>query len=330
VIRFHDYGEPADVLREEHVTVADPAADRIRVRVIAVGLNPADWELCRGFMSRSLPRGIGYDVAGVVDAVGAHVGDIASGDVVFGTADFLGQPSAGVADVAMLDRWYRVPDNLDPIAAAVLPMAVQTATWTLDAMALEPDTTLLVHGAGAMVGFAAVQIALRRGARVIATAGPSYTPKLTAMGAQVTTYGTGMAQRVRELAAGTVDLVFDAAPPNPGIIPELITIAGNPGRVMTISNHDEARRLGARGQPRPHHRPGTGRYLPPPTTPPSRPTTNSAFRSRTPTHSTTGGPPSNSVPPATPAASSSYSPNEAPSDPRAAGKRARRRGGRSG
>lgn len=245
-IRFHQYGEPADVLREERVEIADPGAGRIRVRVTAVGLNPADWELCRGFMPGDLPRGIGYDVTGVVDAVGEHVDDIAIGELVFGTADFLTQPSAGAADVAILDSWYRVPEGLDPVAAAVLPMAVQTATWTLDAMGVEPGTTLLVNGAGATVGFAAAQIALRRGVRVIATAGPTYAATLTALGAQVTSYGAGMADRVRELAGGPVDLVFDAPPPNAGSIPELIAITGDPWRVMTISNHDEARRLGAR------------------------------------------------------------------------------------
>jgi NADPH:quinone reductase-like Zn-dependent oxidoreductase len=245
-IRFLEYGEPADVLREERVEIADPGTGRVRVRVTAAGLNPADWELCRGFMPGNLPRGIGYDVAGVVDAVGEHVEDIAIGEVVFGTADFLTQPSAGAADVAILNSWYRVPEGLDPVAAAVLPMAVQTATWTLDAMGVEPGATLLVNGAGATVGFAAAQIALRRGIRVIATAGPTYAATLTALGAQVTSYGAGMADRVRELADGPVDFVFDAPPPNAGSIPELIAITGNPHRVMTISNHDEARRLGAR------------------------------------------------------------------------------------
>jgi NADPH:quinone reductase-like Zn-dependent oxidoreductase len=245
-IRFHEYGEAPDVLREEHVEVASPAAGRVRVRVYAVGLNPADWELCRGFMAGSLPRGIGYDVAGTIDAVGDDVEDAGIGDLVFGTADFAGQPSAGAADIAILDSWYRVPDGLDPVKAAVLPMAVQTATWTLDAMGLEPGTTLLVNGAGATVGFAAVQIALRRGARVIATAGPALAGELATFGALVTPYGEGMADRVRDLADGPVDLVFDAPPPNAGSIPELIAVAGDPSRVMTISNHDEARRLGAR------------------------------------------------------------------------------------
>jgi NADPH:quinone reductase-like Zn-dependent oxidoreductase len=247
-VRFHQYGEPPDVLREERVEIADPPAGCVRVRVAAVGLNPADWELCRGrFMAEnSLPRGIGYDVAGILDAVGDDVEDVAVGDLVFGTADLVGQPSAGAADIAILNSWYRVPEGLEPVEAAVLPMAVQTARWTLDAMGLAPGTTLLVNGAGGTVGFAAVQIALRRGARVIATAGPTFSDELTTFGAQVTPYGQGLAAPVRDLAGGPIDLVLDAAPPKAGTISELIAIAGDPSRVMTISNHDEARRLGAR------------------------------------------------------------------------------------
>ena len=246
VVCLHEYGEPLDVLRQERIEVTDPPAGQLRVRVSAVGLNPADWEICRGFMARDLPRGIGYDVAGTVDAVGVGVKNVAVDDLVFGTADFLGQPSAGVADFAILDSWYRVPDGLDVVDAAVLPMAVQTATWTLDALGLKPGDTLLVHGAGATVGFAATQIALRRGARVIATAGSSFAADLREFGAQVTPYGDGMAERIRTLAGGTVDLVFDASPPHTGSIAELITLTEEPDRVMTISNHDEARRLGAR------------------------------------------------------------------------------------
>ncbi len=243
---FREYGEPLDVLVEEHVKVADPHAGGVRIRVAAAGLNPADRELCRGFLAGQLPRGIGYDVAGTIDAVGVDVADFSRGDLVFGTADFVGQPSAGLAEFAVLDSWYLVPDGLDPVKAAVLPMALQTATWTLDAMGLQPGNTLLVNGAGGTVGFAATQIALRRGARVIATAGPTLTADLESFGAKVTTYGAGMVGRVRELAGEAVDLVLDAAPPKTGTISELIAATSEPARVMTISNHDEARTLGAR------------------------------------------------------------------------------------
>lgn len=247
VIRFHGYGEPLDVLVEERAEIADPLAGRVRVRVVAAGLNPADWELCRGFMPGNLPRGIGYDVVGRVDAVGAGVEDITVGDLVVGGADFTGQPSAGAADLAILASWTRVPDGLDPIQAAVLPMVVRTAVWTLAAMDVGPHTTLLVHGAGSMVGFAAVQVAIELGARVIATAGPTYTSDLEGFGAAVTPYGDGMAERVRELVGGSpIDLVLDTAPPTPGAIPTLLEVVREPKDVVTISNHDEARRLGAR------------------------------------------------------------------------------------
>lgn len=245
-LRFHEYGEPGDVLRRERIEVSYPGAARVRVQVVAVGLNPADWELCRGFMAAPLPRGIGYDVCGTVNGIGDGVDDVSVGDFVFGTADFLRQPSAGAADVAILDSWYRLPDGLDPVAAAVLPMAVQTAVWTLDAMGVGPATTLLVNGAGGAVGFAAVQIALRRGARVVASAGTTFASELENFGSLVTPYGDGMVARVRQLTAGPIDLVLDASPPKAGSIAQLIALAEDPSNVMTISNHDEARSLGAR------------------------------------------------------------------------------------
>lgn len=254
-LRFHELGEPLDVLRLERTEVPDPPAGAVRVRVLAAGLNPADWELCRGFMPAVLPRGIGYDVAGVVDAVGdpaeggtPGVDAVQVGDLVFGTADLVGQRSCGAADVAVLTNWFRIPEGLDPVQAATLPMVVQTAVWTLEVLGVEPGSTLLVHGAGGMVGYAAVQVALRCGARVIATAGPAFAADLEGFGARVTSYGEGMPERVRALTEGVdVDLVLDAPRPSPGVLPDLIALAGgDPQRVVTISNQEEARRLGAR------------------------------------------------------------------------------------
>ncbi|MEV6347742.1 NADP-dependent oxidoreductase [Actinoplanes sp. NPDC051851] len=249
VIRFHRTGEPIDVLREERIEIADPPSGQVRVRVLAAGLNPADWELCRGFLPGTLPRGIGCDVAGIVDAVGADPGrPVTVGDVVFGTADFVGHPSAGAADYAILNNWSPVPDGLDPVRAATLPMVVQTAVWTLEILNPQPGSTLLIHGAGGMAGYASVQVALRRGLHVIATAGPTFATDLEKFGARVTGYGEGMPERVRELNGGNdVDLVLDTPRPSPGTLPHLITLAGgDPKRVMTISNHEEARSLGAR------------------------------------------------------------------------------------
>lgn len=245
-LRFHHYGEPADVLRLQEAAVPEPGPGRVLVTVHAVGLNPADWALCRGLFAGRLPRGIGLDVAGTVDAIGEGVTDVAAGDRVLGSADFAGQPTAGASDHAVLNHWARMPDGLGFIPAAALPMAVVTAYSTLEALGGLAGRTILVHGAGSTIGYAAVQIALRRGARVLATAGPTYAGDLAAIGAIVTSYGEGMAGRVLGLAGGPVDLVLDTAPGG-GALPALIAIAdGDPRRVMTISDHAAAAELGAR------------------------------------------------------------------------------------
>ena len=245
-VRFHEYGEPGDVLRLETAAVPDPAPGRLRVVVHACGLAPADWALCRGLFAGDLPRGIGIDVSGTVDAIGDGVTDVAVGELVFGTADWRGAPAAGASDRAIMDHWTPVPAGLDLTQAAALPMALETACRHLTQLGLSAERTILIHGAGSTVGFAAAQIALIRGARVIATAGPTYAQRLRDLGAEVTAYGEGMAERVRAISGGPVDLVLDTAPVG-GALPSLVQIAGgDPKRVMTISDFDAAAELGVR------------------------------------------------------------------------------------
>ena len=98
---------------------------------------------------------------------------------------------------------------------------------------------------GTVIGLAAVQMTLMRGARVIAAAGDTFSARLHAFGAEVTAYGDGMVERVRALAAGAPDLIFDAGPIS-GVLPDLVRIAGgDAARVLTVSNHGpEAEKLG--------------------------------------------------------------------------------------
>ena len=245
-VRFHQYGEPGDVLRLEQAAVPTPRRGRVRVAVHAAGLAPADWALCRGLFAGQLPRGIGCDVSGTVDAVGDGVTDVAVGDRVFGTADWANCPSAGASDRAIMDHWFAVPDRLDLAQAAALPMALDTAYLHLTALGLTPGRTILINGAGGTIGFAAVQIALSRGLRVIATAGDTYAQRLRDLGAAVTGYGDGVVQRVTAISDGPVDLVLDTAPVG-GALPGLVEIAGgDPQRVLTISDIEAARELGVR------------------------------------------------------------------------------------
>lgn len=245
-VRFHGYGEPADVLRTEQVVVPDPGPDRIRVAVHACGLNPADWALCGGLFPGKLPRGIGLEVSGTVDAVGAGVTGVAVGDPVLGATDYAEEHSAGAADFAILKHWARIPAGLDLVQAAALPMAIETAYRSIEGLQVAAGHTLLVNGAGTTIGFAAVQIGLIRGARVFATAGETHAERLRALGATVTAYGDGVAERVLEAAGGPVDLVLNTAPVG-GALPDLVRIAGgDPRRVLTISDFTAAAELGVR------------------------------------------------------------------------------------
>ncbi len=238
-LRFHSYGEWADVLRLEDAPVPNPGANQVRVRVQACALNPMDWVLCLGFMPGALPRGIGLDVSGTIDAVGEGVTNVGVGDRVFGVPDFMGYPTAGAAEYAVLAVCEPVPTALDLLQAAALPMAVETAVRSLDLLGLSAGQTLLVNGGGTMVGFAAVQIALMRGAKVIATAGETFASRLADLGAEVTPYGEGMVERVRAIANGAPDLVLHAALA-PGVLPNLVEIVDDdPSRVMSITDFDE-------------------------------------------------------------------------------------------
>ena len=244
-VRFHSYGEPADVLQMDETMLAGPGSNRIRARVQACGLNPADWALCRGLFAGSLPRGIGLEVSGTVDAVGEGVQDVAVGDPVFGSVDFVSPASAGASNFAILQHWTRTPSGLDPIEAAALPMAVATAFGSLDCLGVRAEHTVLINGAGTTVGFAAVQIALMRGSRVIATAGKTFADRLRGLGASVTSYGEGMVERVLEMTGTSLDLILDTAPVS-GALPALVKIAGDPKRVVTITDFAAAKELGVR------------------------------------------------------------------------------------
>ena len=238
-IRFHNYGEWADVLRLEEAPVPNPRAGQVRVRVHACALNPMDLVLCKGFMPGALPRGIGLDVSGTIDSVGDGATNVSVGNVVFGVPDYMGYPTAGASEYAIMAVWEPVPKGLDLLEAAALPMAVETAVRSLDLLGLSTGQTILINGGGTMVGFAAVQIALRRGAQVIATAGETFAHRLRDLGAKVTSYGDGMVERVRATGGGAPDLVLHTALA-PGVLPDLIKIVdGDPHRVMSITDFDE-------------------------------------------------------------------------------------------
>ncbi|MET8556763.1 NADP-dependent oxidoreductase [Streptomyces sp. NPDC004959] len=258
-LQFDRFGSP-DVIVLRDVPRPEPGAGQIRIAVRACGLTPADWHLVDGLLADHLPplpRGLGLEVAGTVDALGEGVTGVQAGDRVFGPAAFDG-PTAGAAEYAVMPAWACVPEGLSAERAAALPVAAETAWRALDGLGVQPGELLLVHGAGTTVGEAAVRLALHRGVRVIATAGPTRAAALGEIGAQVTSYGEGMAARVGQLTSGPVDRALDATPtggridradqasPAGGSLPTLIELTGDPDRVLTVSDFAAAAELGVR------------------------------------------------------------------------------------
>ncbi len=231
-IQFDRFGG-TEVLHEADVEVPQPGPGQIRVRVKAAGLNALDGKIRSGSLEARFPTPLpaipGGEFAGVVDALGEGVQDVKVGDEVLGWSD-----TGSYAQYALATTVALKPVGLDWQDAAALPVAGATAERVLDLLGVTEGETVLMHGAAGAVGTVAVQFATARGARVIATAGPSNQEYLTALGATATLYGEGLVERVRALAPDGVDAVFDLA--GKGALEDSITLRGGTERIVTIAD----------------------------------------------------------------------------------------------
>ena len=160
-----------------------PGAGEVLVKVRAAGVNPADWK--RAQRASTTPVVPGWDIAGVISAVGPGVSGWKAGDPVMGFFEGTG----GYAQYAAIavDSIASKPRKLGFDAAAGVPLAAVTAWKALvDAAGLQRGQRVLIHGAAGGVGSAAVQIAAVRGAYVIATASERNHAFLRSIGANET------------------------------------------------------------------------------------------------------------------------------------------------
>jgi NADPH:quinone reductase-like Zn-dependent oxidoreductase len=148
----------------------------------------------------------------------------------------------GAAGRALLADYAPIPPSLGFAEAAGLPVAIETATRTLDALGVGAGSRLLVNGAAGGVGSAAVQLAVARGAHAIGTASPANHDYLRSLGAEPVAYGEGLVERVRALAPDGVDAALDVA--GSGVLPELIELAGGAEHVVTIADFGGAQEHG--------------------------------------------------------------------------------------
>ena len=227
------YGGP------ENATVIDqptpePGPGQVRVAVRAAAVNPIDYKVYSGLFGEKpdrLPIRLGFEAAGVIDAVGPEVDGLAVGDEV------IGHPIPGASAeqiVAPASSFIRKPANVSWDEAAGMLLVGVTAIHALTATDVKAGDTVLIHGAGG-VGLAAVQLAAARGARVIVTASPARHDDLRALGGEPLAYGDGLLERVREIAPDGIDAAVDTVGSQEALDVSLALVADR-DRIATIAN----------------------------------------------------------------------------------------------
>jgi NADPH:quinone reductase-like Zn-dependent oxidoreductase len=211
-------GDP-DVLEIADLPLPEPGPHQVRIKVAASSLNPIDLSARAGRLTAAglmppMPQyGLGWDVAGHVDATGSGIVRFQSGDAVIGLRDLLFAGGAH-AEYVVLDESAiaPAPTSVPLTDAATLPLNGLTADRALDLAGLAPGQTLLITGASGGVGGFALQLAAIRGLRTVALARPHDADRVRALGAsEVVTSSDDLGTAVRRIVPGGVDAVIDAA-----------------------------------------------------------------------------------------------------------------------
>lgn len=211
-IRFHQTGGP-DVLQWEAVELPPPAAGEARVRHHAIGLNYIDTYHRSGLYLVPLPSGIGQEAAGVVEAVGAGVTQVAVGDRVAYTGGALG----AYAEVRNIDadQLIPLPESISFEQAAAMMMQGLTAQYLLrQTYRVKPGDTIVIHAAAGGVGTIVCQWAKALGATVIGTVSSEQKAEVARRHGcdhPIIYTRENFAARVREITGGEgVPVVYDS------------------------------------------------------------------------------------------------------------------------
>jgi NADPH:quinone reductase-like Zn-dependent oxidoreductase len=237
------YGGP-EVLAVQDIVLPHPGPEQVLIDVRAAGTNPIDYKLYSGYMGRNpddLPMPLGMEVSGVVAAVvpgtAGFTGPLQVGDEVIATGVRGGYSEQVIVDAA--DVGHK-PATLSFQQAAGLLLVGGTAWHGLAATRVGDGDTVLIHGASGGVGLMAVQLAVARGATVIA-ASPARHEQLRRYGAVPVAYGPGLADRVR--AIGPVDAALDLVGTDEALDTSVELVADR-DRIATIAGFGRAAELG--------------------------------------------------------------------------------------
>ncbi|MEI5097502.1 NADP-dependent oxidoreductase [Streptomyces sp. PmtG] len=224
--------------------VQDPGPGELLIAVRAAGVNPVDYKL-RGGKRRPgqgaavFPEALGSEAAGVVERVGPGVEGFAVGDAVFGSTLTGGYAERTLLPVAVAAH---KPRGLSFAETAVLPVAAATAYDGIRQLALPAGATLLVTGAGGGVGGFAARLAAHEGLRVIGAASAGKKEYVESLGATHVASGPDLADRVRAVAPGGVDAVFDLVGGDP--LRDVATLVEDRAKLVTAGGKQIVAELG--------------------------------------------------------------------------------------
>jgi NADPH2:quinone reductase len=213
-IRFNETGGP-EVLRLEDVEVGNPGPGEVRLRHVAVGLNFADTYFRNGTYPIPLPAGMGVEAAGVVEAIGEGVSNVAVGDKVTYTGFINTLGAYSTARIIAAAPLIKLPAGIDCETAAAMTMRGLTSAYLMRRIYdFKAGDTLLLHAAAGGVGLIVSQWAKLLGVRVIGTVSTEEKAAVArAHGcAETINYShEDVAKRARELTGGVgVNVVFDS------------------------------------------------------------------------------------------------------------------------
>ena len=224
-----------------------PGPGEVTIEVRAAGMNPADYKYTQRTAASdpsSLPLRIGYEVSGVIAAVGDDV-EIASGGGAVGDEVLAFRVSGGWASFinAPARDVFAKPAALSHPEAANLLLVGTTAAEMLHVTAVSTGETVLLHGASGAVGVSVLQQARRIGARVIGTASERNFDLVRSFGGEPVAYGPGLADRVRELAPDGIDAALDSVGTDEAVEVSL-ALVGDRRRIVTIAAQPAAQEHG--------------------------------------------------------------------------------------
>src|SRR3954466_1129903 len=206
--------------------VLPPRQAGVTIAVRAAGMNPADAKHVRRGDAADFPKPIGYEVAGVVSAVGPDT-EIASGPVAVGDEVLAFRVSGGWATELTVPARdvFAKPSSLSFEEAANLLLAGCTASEMLHVTGVGEGDTILVHGASGAVGVSVLQQAALLGAEVVGTASEGRFEVVARYGGTPVTYGDGLEQRVREAAPEGVAAALDCVGTDEAVDASLALVA---------------------------------------------------------------------------------------------------------